>query len=322
MNSESELHKSQMTNSPSPNADVIDKKKKTKDNIILVNQKQNGGGGGAISKPQNTSASSADLRVQQHKENINSTNQMIMGPFEKSILKDHFYGFPNQQQNVSQSSSTSTYQTAMNIVPHLNGQPNQINQLGKLPDYNKNTNYYQEFWKMYYTNEVIISKLNEYKKEIQQIRDKADKLEQMITHLDDDISREQDSKSQTNTVQKAKKKNRRCAQDIQKDFQCPYDNCTKTYGSEVSLNLHIKIKHNGGNKTERERLARQIFAAKINGEEIPEMSLNLPPGFMEEINSGGANKNEYYKKNPNKDKDNKTSNNDKQSESNQTSSNK
>lgn len=63
MNSESELHKSQMTNSASPNADVFDKKKKTKDNIILVNQKPNGGGGGAPSKMQNTSASSADMRV-------------------------------------------------------------------------------------------------------------------------------------------------------------------------------------------------------------------------------------------------------------------
>ena len=27
------------------------------------------------------------------------------------------------------------------------------------------------------------------------------------------------------------------------------------YGSDVSLNLHIKLKHNGGNKTEREKVA-------------------------------------------------------------------
>jgi hypothetical protein len=37
--------------------------------------------------------------------------------------------------------------------------------------------------------------------------------------------------------------------------KCPYDNCNKKYGSAVSLNLHIKLKHNGGNKTEREKLA-------------------------------------------------------------------
>jgi hypothetical protein len=36
---------------------------------------------------------------------------------------------------------------------------------------------------------------------------------------------------------------------------CPYDKCRRIYGSDVSLNLHIKLKHNGGNKTDREKLA-------------------------------------------------------------------
>ena len=68
-----------------------------------------------------------------------------------------------------------------------------------------------------------------------------------------------------------KKKNRRTAAQIEKEFKvhlnfttknssfysfkCPYENCAKTYGSDVSLNLHIKLKHGGGNKTEREKLA-------------------------------------------------------------------
>lgn len=52
-----------------------------------------------------------------------------------------------------------------------------------------------------------------------------------------------------------KKKNRRTASEINKNYECPYSNCFKLYGSDVSLNLHIKIKHNGGNKTEREKLA-------------------------------------------------------------------
>lgn len=47
--------------------------------------------------------------------------------------------------------------------------------------------------------------------------------------------------------------------------QCPYDNCSKSYGSEVSMNLHIKIKHNGGNKTEREKLAVIIIIIIIIG---------------------------------------------------------
>lgn len=63
---------------------------------------------------------------------------------------------------------------------------------------------------------------------------------------------------------KRKKHMRRTAAEIEREFivrflifiiKCPYNECGKFYGSEGSLNLHIKIKHNGGNKTERERLA-------------------------------------------------------------------
>lgn len=66
---------------------------------------------------------------------------------------------------------------------------------------------------------------------------------------------------------KRKKHLRRTAAEIEREFivsysqndvihfQCPYAECGKFYGSEGSLNLHIKIKHNGGNKTEREKLA-------------------------------------------------------------------
>ena len=49
-----------------------------------------------------------------------------------------------------------------------------------------------------------------------------------------------------------KKKKRRLACEIEKEFSCPYEGCWKVYGSEVSLNYHIKTIHNGGTKTERE----------------------------------------------------------------------
>ena len=54
---------------------------------------------------------------------------------------------------------------------------------------------------------------------------------------------------------KNRKKNRRLAIEIEKNYTCPYERCYKVYGSDVSLNLHIKLKHNGGNKTDREKLA-------------------------------------------------------------------
>ena len=43
---------------------------------------------------------------------------------------------------------------------------------------------------------------------------------------------------------------------IDKTYKCPFGDCGKPYGSDVSLNLHMKLKHNSGTKTEREALAR------------------------------------------------------------------
>ena len=65
-----------------------------------------------------------------------------------------------------------------------------------------------------------------------------------------------------------KKHNRRCAADIDRGLNCPYYLCGKSYGSEGSLNLHIKTKHNGGNKTDRERLARYIVVNKAEGIDV------------------------------------------------------
>ena len=49
------------------------------------------------------------------------------------------------------------------------------------------------------------------------------------------------------------------------------------------MNLHIKLKHNGGNKTDREKIAKSLVYAKAQGLNIPIeiTSLNLPPGSIE-----------------------------------------
>ena len=58
-----------------------------------------------------------------------------------------------------------------------------------------------------------------------------------------------------------KKHFRRCANEIDKGFPCPYSDCGKIYGSEGSLNLHMKLKHNAGSKTDREKLAKSVVWA-------------------------------------------------------------
>ena len=52
--------------------------------------------------------------------------------------------------------------------------------------------------------------------------------------------------------------------------------------------MHIKLKHNGGNKTDREQLAvlmtlsqEAICLAELKGEPRPKMIFNLPNGFLD-----------------------------------------
>lgn len=113
----------------------------------------------------------------------------------------------------------------------------------ELPSYDENRNYHAEFWKMYITTHVQIAQLKQLEAQVNKFRDKleaSEKLEAAINEM----------KKLT-----CKKKNRRAAKDISKDFPCPYAGCFKAYGSDVSLNLHIKSVHNGGTKTERQHLA-------------------------------------------------------------------
>lgn len=86
------------------------------------------------------------------------------------------------------------------------------------------------------------------------------------------LEEEASSAKESQVSTKPRRKNRRLACEIDKCFkvaddfspfryllgflsQCPYQDCVKSYGSEVSLNFHIKKKHGGGNKSDRVRVA-------------------------------------------------------------------
>ena len=72
---------------------------------------------------------------------------------------------------------------------------------------------------------------------------------------------------------------------MESEIICPYRNCGKTYVSDTSLNLHIKVKHNGGNKGAREALALRILKAHIKGDLSKIINsiaiINLPPGEIQ-----------------------------------------
>ena len=77
---------------------------------------------------------------------------------------------------------------------------------------------------------------------------------------------------------------RKTMAELERDFTCPYDSCGKVYASEGSLNLHIKRKHNGGNKTDREKIAKSLLICQAKGIKIGDnLDVNLPPGIIKKV---------------------------------------
>ncbi|CAD8197459.1 unnamed protein product [Paramecium octaurelia] len=138
-------------------------------------------------------------------------------------------------------------------------------------EYNNDINYYKEFWRYYLLNEMTIKKVNELHTQNQKLHELIAEIDKLQQELHQALSYRQ------------KKKNRRTSQEIEKSFICPYEKCNKQYGSDVSLNLHIKLKHDGGNKTDREKFAKMIIEAQQNGETITDLNINIkfPPGYLD-----------------------------------------
>ena len=156
-----------------------------------------------------------------------------------------------------------------------------INQTGslELPKYDPKKKYFEGYWRLYLKNEHLM-------KQICQTATQRDDILKNILQLEQfyNCSENLERTTRERYLSGRKKHNRRCANEIQRQLECPYAKCSKSYASEGSLNLHIKIKHNGGNKTDREKVAKSIVYAKANGIEISEdltLQVNLPPGIIE-----------------------------------------
>lgn len=111
-----------------------------------------------------------------------------------------------------------------------------------LPAYDPKIEYKSLYWKTYMMNELL---LKDMKSELENVY-------HTNNHSDDNIVKSSEDAIGTSA---RKRHIRRTAKEINKNEVCPYKDCGKKYGSEGSLNLHMKLKHASGNKTDREKLA-------------------------------------------------------------------
>ena len=102
----------------------------------------------------------------------------------------------------------------------------------------QNYKYYLEFLKIEETNRIL-------KNELGNLIDEKNKLKQYIARLERKNRKLHPTKSKNfvNDLYTNRKRHRRGKNEIKRSFMCIYPGCGKTYGSEGSLNQHIKIKH-------------------------------------------------------------------------------
>jgi hypothetical protein len=94
-----------------------------------------------------------------------------------------------------------------------------------------------EYMRLYIANVVLTQQLKELLSEKSDLVNRVSKLE----------SRKYDFRqSETpceDSYDERKRRLRRPACEINRHYQCPEKNCQKSYGSEGSLNQHMKLKH-------------------------------------------------------------------------------
>ena len=104
----------------------------------------------------------------------------------------------------------------------------------------QNYKYYLDYLKIEETNRLLKNELSSLLKEKNDLKQCIARLDRRNRKLYPD-----ESKKEINDLYTNRKRHRRGKNEIKRMFKCGYPNCGKTYGSEGSLNQHIKIKHNG-----------------------------------------------------------------------------
>ena len=179
-------------------------------------------------------------------------------------------------QNQDQQSESSDKQQVLGMQVY---EPEAAIGSLQLPKYDPKRNYFECYWRLYLHNEQLMSRIFAEASERDSLLTNTIQIEQFYN------DQESIAKAIGEKYPNGRKKHvRRKHDEIKRHLDCPYAKCNKVYASEGSLNLHIKLKHNGGNKTDREKIAKSIVYAKANGMELSQnlaINVNLPPGSIE-----------------------------------------
>lgn len=109
---------------------------------------------------------------------------------------------------------------------------------------NLDFSFYREYCRLFLSNIQLMKQVPVSSPQIKQTQETNRQLEQRLLSG----SRLSNNNSQSNpedSTEDKKKRMRRTAGEIARHYVCRYEKCQKSYGSEGSLNQHIKLKHGG-----------------------------------------------------------------------------
>ncbi|CAI2373224.1 unnamed protein product [Moneuplotes crassus] len=152
----------------------------------------------------------------------------------------------------------------------------------ELPEYDPDIDYQKMFWEIHSSNQLMLQELQDLENSQKIFPSHVDNLKVIFIFCP---VQEPSNYSESLGENIGRKKHiRRTAKEITKNQNCPYQDCNKVYGSEGSLNLHMKLKHGAGNKTDREKLSKTLVIQYGNKKSLPsEITINLPPGILEQV---------------------------------------
>eukprot|EP00347_Sterkiella_histriomuscorum_P022077 403331761 len=104
-------------------------------------------------------------------------------------------------------------------------------------DQDQNFQFYKEYCRLYYANIVLTNRLQHLLNEKQELQFKLNRLESNKRKHEEALGMTFD------IAEEKRKRHRRTATEIARHYRCPIEDCPKSYGSEGSLNQHLKLKH-------------------------------------------------------------------------------
>lgn len=94
-----------------------------------------------------------------------------------------------------------------------------------------NYHFYKEYCRLYIAQKIMEKELEKIKRECD-----VDYTEKLNQHS----QAQREYSSSLDMISRKEKRRRRTALEIERKYLCKYDGCPKSYGSEGSLNQHMK----------------------------------------------------------------------------------